>query len=67
MPGDPRGAAARQPSPDVTQRLRAARGFVLDLDGTLVLGDSRNHLFGQVAGRAKRAQQSELVSARRGG
>ena len=27
---------------DVADRLRAAKGFVLDLDGTLVLGDSRN-------------------------
>jgi HAD superfamily hydrolase (TIGR01450 family) len=26
-----------------SERLRAVRGFVLDLDGTLVLGDRRNH------------------------
>lgn len=50
MPGDARRAAARQPSPDVTQRLRAARGFVLDLDGTLVLGDSRNHQLAPLPG-----------------
>jgi NagD protein len=25
-----------------TERLRAARGFVFDVDGTLVLGDRRN-------------------------
>ncbi len=28
---------------DVSERLRGARGFVFDLDGTLVLGDRRNH------------------------
>lgn len=28
---------------DTLARLRAARGFVLDMDGTLVLGDRRNH------------------------
>lgn len=27
----------------VLQRLRAARGFVFDMDGTMVLGDKRNH------------------------
>ncbi len=27
----------------LVERLRAARGFVLDMDGTLVLGDQRNH------------------------
>jgi NagD protein len=27
---------------DATSRLRATRGFVLDMDGTLVLGDNRN-------------------------
>jgi len=27
---------------EVTERLRAARGFVFDMDGTLVLGDKRN-------------------------
>ena len=29
--------------PDAGQRLRDVRGFVFDLDGTLVLGDRRNH------------------------
>ena len=28
---------------EVAERLRAVRGFVFDLDGTLVLGDRRNH------------------------
>ncbi len=28
---------------EAASRLRAARGFVLDMDGTLVLGDERNH------------------------
>jgi len=28
---------------DILTRLHAARGFVLDMDGTLVLGDRRNH------------------------
>jgi 4-nitrophenyl phosphatase len=31
------------PDPDTLARLRDARGFVFDLDGTLVLGDRRNH------------------------
>ena len=31
------------PADAVLARLRAVRGFVLDLDGTLVLGDRRNH------------------------
>ncbi|MGE5292121.1 MAG: HAD-IIA family hydrolase [Micromonosporaceae bacterium] len=30
-------------TPDVAERLRTVRGFVFDLDGTLVLGDRRNH------------------------
>lgn len=42
MPAEPRGASTLLP-PEVAGRLRAARGFVLDLDGTLVLGDRRNH------------------------
>jgi NagD protein len=29
--------------PDVLARLAAVRGFVFDMDGTLVLGDQRNH------------------------
>jgi len=29
--------------PELAERLRAVRGFVLDLDGTLVLGDRRQH------------------------
>ena len=32
-----------------------------------LLGDARNHLLGEIAGRTKRAQQSELVSAVGGG
>jgi HAD superfamily hydrolase (TIGR01450 family) len=37
-------AAAPKPAPAaVLARLRAARGFVFDMDGTLVLGDQRNH------------------------
>lgn len=47
MPGDAERTAGRhrprEVTGDVTERLRAVRGFVLDLDGTLVLGDSRNH------------------------
>ena len=31
-------------------RLRAARGFVLDMDGTLVLGDRRNHRLAPLPG-----------------
>ena len=30
-------------SGDVMARLRAARGFVFDMDGTLALGDRVNH------------------------
>jgi NagD protein len=46
MPGD--GAPAHSPAavavpPDVLARLRAARGFVFDVDGTLVLTDRANH------------------------
>jgi 4-nitrophenyl phosphatase len=33
----------KPPSKAVIARLRRVKGFVLDLDGTLVLGDSRNH------------------------
>jgi HAD superfamily hydrolase (TIGR01450 family) len=36
--------------PEVAGRLRAARGFVLDLDGTLVLGDARNHQLAPLPG-----------------
>jgi 4-nitrophenyl phosphatase len=32
-----------EPDPRVLDRLRAVRGFVLDMDGTLVLGDRNNH------------------------
>jgi 4-nitrophenyl phosphatase len=34
---------ADEPGPVPVDRLRAARGFVFDLDGTLVLGDRNNH------------------------
>ncbi len=33
----------RRVSPGIRERLRAIRGFVFDMDGTLVLGDRRNH------------------------
>jgi 4-nitrophenyl phosphatase len=36
------GSPPSGPPPPVRERLRAARGFVFDLDGTLVLGDRRN-------------------------
>src|SRR5580700_5269093 len=35
---------------EVAGRLRAAHGFVLDLDGTLVLGDRRNHQLAPLPG-----------------
>ena len=35
---------------EVAGRLAAARGFVLDLDGTLVLGDRRNHQLAPLPG-----------------
>jgi 4-nitrophenyl phosphatase len=37
-----RDAAARSGQPSARERLRAVRGFVFDLDGTLVLGDRSN-------------------------
>jgi NagD protein len=53
MPGDA-PAAGTQPAADVSEdvagRLRAVRGFVLDLDGTLVLGDRRNHRLSPLPG-----------------
>lgn len=39
MPDEPH----TDPPPAARERLRAARGFVFDMDGTLVLGDRRNH------------------------
>jgi len=36
----------------VLERLRNARGFVFDLDGTLVLGDKRNAGLQPLPGRA---------------
>jgi 4-nitrophenyl phosphatase len=36
-------AGPREAEPAAVERLRAARGFVFDLDGTLVLGDRHNH------------------------
>lgn len=42
MPGPPPESVL--PLPDaLAERLRSVRAFVLDLDGTLVLGDQRNH------------------------
>jgi HAD superfamily hydrolase (TIGR01450 family) len=38
------------PPAAVVERLRAARGFVFDMDGTLVLGDFRNHRFEPLPG-----------------
>ncbi|MBW7923297.1 MAG: HAD hydrolase-like protein [Burkholderiaceae bacterium] len=35
---------------EVVRRLRAARGFLFDMDGTLVLGDQRNHGLAPLAG-----------------
>jgi ribonucleotide monophosphatase NagD (HAD superfamily) len=37
-----RGAGGVVP-PEATERLAAARGFVFDMDGTLVLGDRTSH------------------------
>ena len=34
----------------VAERLRTAHGFVFDLDGTLVLGDRRNHRLAPLPG-----------------
>ena len=39
-----------EPPAAVVGRLRAARGFVFDMDGTLVLGDRHNHRFVPLAG-----------------
>ncbi len=50
MPGDARRTAGAQLPRDVTERLRAVRGFVLDLDGTLVLGDRSNHQLAPLPG-----------------
>ena len=36
--------------PDSLARLRAARGFVFDMDGTLVLGDRQNHRLNPLPG-----------------
>jgi 4-nitrophenyl phosphatase len=36
------GTPAMKVHPEVLERLRAARGFLFDLDGTLVLGDKNN-------------------------
>lgn len=35
--------AAKEPSESVLERLGQVQGFVFDMDGTLVLGDERNH------------------------
>lgn len=39
--------------PGSAARLRAVKGFVFDMDGTLVLGDSRNHGFRLLPGAAE--------------
>jgi HAD superfamily hydrolase (TIGR01450 family) len=38
------------PAAPAAERLRAARGFVFDMDGTLVLGDRHNHRFAPLPG-----------------
>ncbi|MQA83358.1 MAG: HAD hydrolase-like protein [Streptosporangiales bacterium] len=43
MPDDLAIPDASRPTPAVRERLRSVRGFVFDMDGTLVLGDRRNH------------------------
>lgn len=47
---------------DFVERLRAARGFVFDMDGTLVLGDPRGHGLAPLPG----ALQTTRLLARRG-
>jgi 4-nitrophenyl phosphatase len=42
--------APDRPGAEALARLRAARGFVLDMDGTLVLGDRRNHQLAPLPG-----------------
>jgi 4-nitrophenyl phosphatase len=37
------GGAAGAANPEVLERLRQARGFIFDMDGTLALGDRVNH------------------------
>lgn len=41
---------------DVVRRLRAARGFLFDMDGTLVLGDQRNHGLAPLPGALETTQ-----------
>lgn len=43
MHDDNTALAGQDISEDVLDRLRRIRGFVFDMDGTLVLGDERNH------------------------
>lgn len=43
-------AEAGRAEPAAVERLRAAHGFVFDLDGTLVLGDRRNHRLAPLPG-----------------
>ncbi len=40
---DTRAVPAQKVDPAVLERLHSVRGFVFDMDGTLVLGDRRNH------------------------
>lgn len=44
------GRRARPPAAGVLARLRAVRGFIFDLDGTLVLGDKHNEGFRPLPG-----------------
>src|SRR6266536_3565780 len=54
IPGAPMPASAQGPGgvlgAGVAERLRTAHGFVFDLDGTLVLGDRRNHRLAPLPG-----------------
>lgn len=43
MAGQPASPSAQRVPHDTLERLRGVRGFIFDMDGTLVLGDQRNH------------------------
>jgi 4-nitrophenyl phosphatase len=42
-----------EPAGDVLERLRAVRGWIFDMDGTLVLGDRANHGLAPLPGAAR--------------
>ena len=50
MPDTVTAPPSREISDAILQRLRAVRGFIFDVDGTLVLGDQRNHGFKPLPG-----------------